>query len=153
MILNNHLPIAYLATSTIVSSWPGFLNIALPFFATYKQHLKFHNIQIDRRNISLFPVPCYTLCSQNFGDIQFDHQALMSPEYNLWSYFEARPTTFHTWSFLGISFAGRWVGEFAKCPILHHSSLSLPPSHLFLNMKLLIFNSNSSSCRNHIDCH
>jgi hypothetical protein len=41
-----------------------------------------------------------------------------------------------------------WVGGWTKCAMLNNSSPSPPPSHFFLDMKLLIFNANSSSCRN-----
>jgi len=115
---------------------------------TYKQHPEFWDIQIDHRSPSSCPLSCYTFCSQKFGDIQFDHRALTSPEYNLWPCFEARPTAFHTWPFLGISFTGGRVSRFMKCPTLNRSSPSPPPWYFFLDMQLLSFNTNRSSFRN-----
>jgi hypothetical protein len=40
------------------------------------------------------------------------------------------------------------VGGLTKCAMLNRSSPSPPPSHFFLDMQLLSFNANSSSCRN-----
>jgi hypothetical protein len=76
----NLLPIAYLATISIVGACS---TLHFHCSATYKQHSKFRDIQIDRRNPSFFHVLCYTFCSQKFGDIQFDHRLLTSLEYNL----------------------------------------------------------------------
>jgi hypothetical protein len=41
-----------------------------------------------------------------------------------------------------------WVGGSTKFVILNRSLPSPPPSHLFIDMQLLSFNANSSSCRN-----
>ena len=56
---------------------------------------------------------------------------LTSPREPLSPYFEARPTTFHTWPFLGISFADHRVGGFRKSPIPSRCFLCLPTSHFF----------------------
>jgi hypothetical protein len=45
------------------------------------------------------------------------------------------------------------VGSFTKSLILNRSSSSFPPSHFFLNMKLVSFNGNSSLRTNPGDCH
>jgi len=70
-----------------------------------------YKLTTEIHHYSLFSV---THFESNFGDIQFDHWALTSPEYNLWPCFEARPTAFHTWPFLGISFAGWKVHEMSN---------------------------------------
>jgi hypothetical protein len=62
---------------------------------TCKQPPGFRDIQIDFQTPTSTPLPCYTICTQKFRSIQFDHRGLTSPQEPLSAYFEARLTTFH----------------------------------------------------------
>jgi hypothetical protein len=129
------------------SSVPGQACSTLCFHcsATYKQHPKFRDIQIDRRSPSscLFRVTHFAVKSLETYNLTIGPSRLLSitcdpvlkPD---------RPL-----SILGhfLESLSR-VGGFTKCPMLNRSSPSPPPSHFFLDMQLLSFNANSSSCRN-----
>jgi len=92
------------------------------------------------------PLSCYTFCTEMFQYIQFDRRGLTSPRGPLSPYFEARPTAFHTYPFLGISFADRQVGGFMKFPIYSRCFLCPPPSDLFPS----ICNKNTTSPKTYI---
>jgi hypothetical protein len=121
-------------TYPIFQSWvpaQAFSKLHFHCSMTCKQHSDFCDMQIYFQTPTSSPLLCYTFCIEMFRYIQFDRRGLTSPWEPLSPYFEACPTAFHTWPFLGISFVDRRVGRFMKFPISSPCFLCPPPSNFF----------------------
>jgi len=68
---------------------------AFPVILYLKLSPGFLDIHISFRIPTSTPLLSYTICTQKFWSIQFDHRGPMSPWEPLSSYFEACPSAFH----------------------------------------------------------
>jgi hypothetical protein len=126
--------------------WGYYINIGLPLFQDLQTTPKgsvIYKLTVEDCHYALFHVTYFTVKSLETYNLSIGPSRLRSITCDPILKPDRR-----------ISILGHFleclscVGKFTECPMLNHYSPSLPPSNFFLDMKLLRFNANISSCRN-----